>query len=221
MPKWSSLGQEISGEWGLRGMGMAVMMPPPHPFGHVWLYMLPGFQSMQAFCAGGYRAWDIWYGLGRVVHTAGSDAPSASSQSAAWGALPSCSAISSPHTAALSTKACWEPQPGPGCSHPHLNNFIHPLPWCPHFFLLKGVKAGAWVPIDVGFLPFWPSRSCISPFISDLVCKGRLWRCSSLWSCDFSILSLRGEPDLLRTHCWCHLCPVTERAGAFQRAPQV
>lgn len=132
MAKRSSLGQEISGEWGLRGVGVAMMMPPPHSFSHIWLYMLPGFQSMQAFCAGGYRAWDIWYGLGRVVHAAGSDAPSASSQSTAWGALHSCCAVSSPHTAALSTKASWEPQPGSGYSHTHL----HPSTAMVSIFLL-------------------------------------------------------------------------------------
>lgn len=98
--------------------------------------------------------------------------------------------------------------------------FIHPLPWCPYFFLLKGVKAGAWVPIDVGFLPFRPSRSCISPFISDLVCKGRLWLCSSLWSCDFSILSLRREPDLLMSYWWCHLVVSCHWKGrSFFREP--
>lgn len=175
MAKRSSLGQEISREWGLRGVGWLCWCA------HLTLLAMSGPTCCQVSSPCKLAVlvvkeleihdmvWVMWSMQQAVMLRA------ASSQSAAWGALPSCCTISSPHTAAVSTRASWGPQPDPGCSHPHLDTFIHPLPWCPHFFLLKGVKAGAWMPTDVGFLPFWPPRSCISPFLSGPVCRGRQW----------------------------------------------
>lgn len=87
-------------------------------------------------------------------------------------------------------------------------------------FLLTGMGKGWWnfnvktplgtgtsrVPVNFGFLPFWPSKPCISPWISGLVCRGGIQWSSFLKSCGLNDLTPGVScPLAVGPHHWqCH-----------------